>query len=82
MSQTLTVSTNLIIKKVGCKIEYYILQIFLLVAILLFMIAISSNHYGKKKVKTKSYCHSGNIKMDKNNELKKVGFNNHTCYVL
>ena len=54
MSQTLTVSTNLIIKKVGCKIEYYILQIFLLVAILLFMIAINSNHYGKKRSKQKA----------------------------
>lgn len=54
MSQTLTVSTNLIIKKVGYKIEYYILQIFLLVAILLFMIAINSNHYGKQRSKQKA----------------------------
>ena len=48
--------------------HYFILHTFLLMTILLFMIVINCCHYAK----TKKSWHTNNIKMEKNNELKRL----------
>ena len=58
-------------KKVRYKMNCYILNTFILVTTLLFIIVYDFNHYlHKVKVKTKRYWHTNNIKIE-NNELKK-----------
>ena len=51
--------------------DYYILQTFLLVITLLFIIAIVCYHYTKHRSGKKTYWPSNNIKME-NDELKKI----------
>ena len=51
--------------------DYYILQTFLLVIALLFIIAIVCYHYTKHRSGKKTYWPSNNIKME-NDELKKI----------
>ena len=58
----------------------YILNTFILVTTLLFIIVYDFNHYlHKVKVKTKRYWHTNNIKIE-NNELKKICIKDCTCY--
>ena len=67
-------------KKVRYKMNCYILNTFILVTTLLFIIVYDFNHYlHKVKVKTKRYWHTNNIKIE-NNELKKICIKDCTCY--
>ena len=52
----------------------------LLVAILLFIIAVICYHYAKHRSKQKKCWHTGNIKVEKNNKLKAAHIKNCTCY--
>ena len=59
--------------------DTYILDTFLLVIILMFIIAIINYHYAKYRSIQKKYWSTNNIKTG-NNELKKVWIKNHTFY--
>ena len=84
-NDTSTVSTNVIStatlnfhnKKVGYKMECYILHTVLLKLILLFIIAIIGYRCAKHKSKQKKCWPINNIKME-NNELKNVSIKNYT----
>ena len=72
------VSTNFDNKKVRQKMDYHILNTFLLAIILLSIIMIYY-HYAKHRSKQKN---NGTLTIQKwrKNELKKVGIKNSTCY--
>ena len=67
-------------KKVRYKIDCYILRTFLLATILLFMITIIFYHYSKHRFKQKKYWRYIEIKIDKNDKLKKIGTKKCTRY--
>ena len=75
---TSTVSINSDDKKLRYKMDCYILQVFLSVIILLFIVAIICYHYTKYRSKQK-YYRTDNVKTE-NNELKKVCIKNCMCY--
>ena len=58
--------------------DFYILLAFLLVVILIFIIDITCYHYAKHRLKTKK--NKRILKIDKNNEIKRVVNKNCTCY--
>ena len=64
-------------KNVRYKMDCYILNTFLLIVILLFIITTICDHYAKHR--PKKYWYTNNIKMGENNELTKVCLKNRTC---